>query len=276
MRPIRTLSTAEISPLDPAYLFRIVGHFEYSHFIEHFEKLTKLSSKQELEQIDEYIKSRDEFAVYINLSRQSKCGPSILDDKPQNTNDKFERRGLAWITALARIELAAMQTGFSDSGNAFKTDQLAGEELESYGTLLLDAIRSHYCGIGSQTDFWKTAPSELAELPYLKRALANARRIYVTLAMMNTYKQFHGRHNDAQRQLLLKWESDLSLTLMRLMKFFDGLMQSQVFIKKEDYQTFIKGCAFMKSGMEQDLKNGQLQIFTNRGEVTGSGQPNAR
>ena len=99
---------------DPNLIYRLVGYLEYAKALENFDKLAAMAKYEEMNAIDEIIKSEPEFTIYTNLSRALEQGRSSLGEKPNGPSDDFARKGFRWITALARVELGAMLAGFTE------------------------------------------------------------------------------------------------------------------------------------------------------------------
>jgi hypothetical protein len=135
--------TKSVSPDDSRMVRRLVGFLEYRHALMNLDSLVRMSAANELDVYDQLVKDRREFVVYTNLSRRVERGPSSLSE-PRVPGDNFERRGLRWITALARVELGAMLAAFTDVPNAFEAIAAPQFDGQEYQNLLLDGIRSHY------------------------------------------------------------------------------------------------------------------------------------
>lgn len=96
---------------------RYVGYLEYQAALRHFEELLRLTSPAEHKALEEMFGDDERFIVHSNLSREFDDvakGSSLLLNAPRAEDPRakgaYERRGLSWVMALARIELAAMWT----------------------------------------------------------------------------------------------------------------------------------------------------------------------
>jgi hypothetical protein len=123
---------------------RVVGFGEYTRALQRLDKLVEDSTPEELSAYDELVKARDDLAVYANLSRRFQQAPSSLAEPPRDASDKFERRGLAWVMALARVEVGATLAAFTDVKRPFEAIAGKGYDREAYGEMLLDGLRTHY------------------------------------------------------------------------------------------------------------------------------------
>ena len=152
---------------DPYAIVQLVGFLEYSTALFLLDELASSLNADELRAIDELIQELDELAVETNLSRGLETRPTALSEPPQRAGDDFRRRGLAWMTALARAELGAMLAGLADQPDALI--RLASpRDREQYAELVVDGLRTHY---------WS-----LVQDPYLRTLLSGRGDANRTLA----------------------------------------------------------------------------------------------
>jgi hypothetical protein len=138
---------------DPYLINRLVGFLEYSKALEAFDQLAALASYDEMNAIDEIIKSEPEFTVFTNLSRRLEQGRSSLAEKPNGPNDDFSRKGFRWVTALARVEVGAMLAGFTDHPNPFAAVVGKGYDIAEFKEMLLDGAKLHFWALANDPDF---------------------------------------------------------------------------------------------------------------------------
>ncbi|MCH7728395.1 MAG: hypothetical protein IH991_18245, partial [Planctomycetes bacterium] len=150
----------------------------------------------------------DQYAVYTNLSRKVEKGKSSLAEPKKAKDDQFERRGLAWVIALARIETGAMLATFTDLPTPFAAVRPGRYELHAYLELLLDGARTHYWALFGDP-FFKQITAKTVFKPdhqtnaYVRR-LAVARAFVYAVAKMGT-----DGFSEQQRTELLKWKNQL-------------------------------------------------------------------
>ncbi len=94
--------------------------------------------------VETLVRSRDEYAIYVNRSQILERESSTLSEQPLNSSDEFERRGLSWLTALLRVELGALTAGFTDFPDPFAWIPPGNADVEEYAEVLLDSLRTHY------------------------------------------------------------------------------------------------------------------------------------
>ncbi|HEY2249446.1 MAG TPA: hypothetical protein VGH74_00250, partial [Planctomycetaceae bacterium] len=178
-----TQSSVRVPPQDPRLVYRIVGFVEYASAVQHLDKFVEEATIGEFEAAEEIIRSQDAFRFQTNLSRNVE-GQSTLSEQTPNPRDDFNRHGLEWMLALARVELGAMLAGFTSHAEPFLSMAPTTYRQErvktvpfgmaAYGELLMDGLRSHYWSIVREElvpNFYKSGVPENHLLTYGRRAL---------------------------------------------------------------------------------------------------------
>jgi len=184
-----TIDLPYIPPLNPKLVNRMVGYLEYGRALYLLDQLAKNCSAKELEVIDEIIRSRDEHAVFVNRSRILERESSALSEQPQETNDEFERRGLAWLTALARVELGALAAGFTDYPDPFALAPPGNLDRDEYAEVLLDSLRTHYWALRNDPIAANMPAARISDT----QAIAYGRRVSITLAFLQAVRELARR-----------------------------------------------------------------------------------
>ena len=78
--------------MNPKLVNRIVGYLEYAPPYL-LDQLVKNCSKEELAVVETLVRSRDEYAVYVNRSQILERESSTLSEQPLNSSDEFEPEG---------------------------------------------------------------------------------------------------------------------------------------------------------------------------------------
>ncbi len=120
-----------------------MGFVEYGKSLQFLTEFLTKANEEEIEIAEEIVRGQDQFAVYTNLSRKIQ-GTTFFTERPQESNDKFRRHGLAWMTALARVELGAMLAGFTSHPKPFQFVKPIDYDAASFQKLLVDGMRMHY------------------------------------------------------------------------------------------------------------------------------------
>ena len=193
-----------LSPSNPQMVNRVVGFLEYSRALALLDRLLDTATPAELEAMDSLVRHRDEFAVYTNLSRRMELEPSTLGEGKDAGMNNGPQRGLAWVMALARVELGAMAAGFTDQPDPFSWGRPSRLELPAYKEILTDGMRSHYWALRSDPTarrlVFHTEP----------QAIAYARRVTLAIEFLRASRRLNEHLNSPEQQLELDvWESEL-------------------------------------------------------------------
>jgi hypothetical protein len=202
-----------LTPTDPNRIYRVVGFSEYSTALEYFDTLVPMCSSEELAAIDELIASEPQYTVYTNLSRRYNVPLSSLSLKPSDAQDEFARRGLRWMTALARTEVGAALAGFTQHPRPFEQVAGPGYDREEVKQLLLDAAQMHYWSLKNDPTFRLV----LKKFTPDARTLTYIRRLNVATAFVNGTAQYIGKELNAKQWAQLRSQAkDIHTTRLAL------------------------------------------------------------
>ena len=157
---------------NPNLAYRVVGYTEYANALQHLDKLASIASEEEFEAIDQIVTSEPEFKIYTNLARKMQPPDTTLIESPDSEDDDYSRHGFRWVTALARVELAAIIAGFKQHRAPFHFVAGTGYDIDEYRELIQDGARTHYWGLKSDPIFAKLRRRFQANpltLTYLRR-----------------------------------------------------------------------------------------------------------
>ncbi|HUG90935.1 MAG TPA: hypothetical protein VML55_08885 [Planctomycetaceae bacterium] len=192
-----------VPPQDPQLIYRIVGFLEYGMAIHHLDEFVRRASSEELEIADAIVRHRPQFDVRTNLSRHI-GGPSLLNEPVAGTGDST-RRGLAWVLALARVELGAMLAGFSSVAQPFQFVAPTPYETHAYREILTDGLRVHYWSFKRDpavANYPRTGVPEQHIITY-------GRRVGVARRFLEAARDFSRRLvSPGQQAELNSWERD--------------------------------------------------------------------
>ena len=101
---------------DMEYVAPLVGWHEFNRALDHLELLVAEATPDELAGLDDAVRTDASLAVHSNLSRRYAGADALdtvlsLDPPPTTVADAvgpYERRGLAWLMASARLEVALL------------------------------------------------------------------------------------------------------------------------------------------------------------------------
>jgi len=171
-------SNAWVTQGDRSLIYRVVGFLEYSSALRNFDELVSKATQAELAAIDQLVQERPEFTVNINLALRLANRPTTL--LPVGGSAGNTRRGLAWVMALARVELGAILATFDAHPNPFAIVRPSEFEWEAYRDIVLDDAEAHYWGLSLDPDLQR-----VADLRPGREILAYIRRITVAIALLH-------------------------------------------------------------------------------------------
>lgn len=166
--------------------FRIVGSYEYFRAVFRLDRLASISTADEIAVYDRIIGQRDEYSYYAGMSTQSMLADSI-DPAERSGREKFDslfrRSGLAWMLALARIELTATVAFYGDHRikQPFSIFPPTALDQEAFLLVLADDLQAHLTNLASDPGY--------AEVTKLRRmpdswTLAYMRRMHFLNSMI--------------------------------------------------------------------------------------------
>ncbi|MCA9206279.1 MAG: hypothetical protein KDA59_24670, partial [Planctomycetales bacterium] len=193
---------SSITAEDSRYIRRLVGFQEYSNALQKLDRLSSLSTPEEFAVYDELVGRRDEFRIYTNLSRRWERQPSSLSSTI--AGEKYERRGMRWVTALARTEVGSMLTAFSSVPNPYDVIAVGTNDQQEYHDLLLDGTRAHYWAL-KQDPAWSDFDRFSRDV---QRPLTYTRRLQLAKGILEATGK-RGTYFPIQQQELLSWRKEI-------------------------------------------------------------------
>ena len=202
--------------------------------------------------------TRDEFSIYVNLSRRFETSGSSLDEQPIRPQDDFKRQGLAWVMALARVERAAMLAGFTSVAKPLPLDPVREAERTVLAQLLLDAIRSHYWSMSNDPRMAVLSQGNANS----RQAFVVGRRVVMLKAMMDVLGQLAAdQFTPVQRAELVRWRQTLDQVETYAVRTVAMLYARASQADGPDSSIVdIKACPGLKNGILASLRNGTATI----------------
>jgi hypothetical protein len=181
-----------VSDTDETIPYRLVGTYEYKNALDSFTRLLQISAPEEIEVFDRVLDERPEFTYFQGVNSAFQTKPNLKQANPfqrERFYDEFQKKGLAWMMALARIELSATESLYGKSEFPFESTTPNAIELEAYLSVLADDVMAHMKSLASEAGFAKT----------IKRAgkidtwtLAYLRRLKLIRDMLTTIDRVGG------------------------------------------------------------------------------------
>lgn len=142
-----------------------------------FEELVAISTPEEIEIYDKIIREKKEFAFYsgvvskFGLGAQAAAAGGVDKTKFDNA---FKKNSLAWLTALARIEVGATMAMYGNSQSPF-VDIAPGNSfgMAEYWSVLMDDLTAHIQALETDPGLRQVSKqngrADSATLAYLRR-----------------------------------------------------------------------------------------------------------
>ena len=165
----------EFAAADSTIPYRLVGSYEYVRAIEDINQLVKISSKDEIEVYDMLIAAQKELAFYSGIA--FKYGLVQIEKLPAADREliesSYKRQSLAYLLALARVEVGATISMYGNSNDLFGSIGMSRFGNQEYFEVLLDDLSAHLKAVRKDKSFQNAAfekkPSS-DTLAYLRRA----------------------------------------------------------------------------------------------------------
>ena len=149
---------------------------------------------------------------------------SSLDEKPQRANDNFERRGLAWIMALARVELGSILAAYTYHVRPFEAVAGTRYDVLPYKELLQDGLRTHYWALANDVNLPRIAARFVAN----QESLGYIRRMTLAQAFFEgAFKIAAPEYAPVQQAELKQWRSNLTKLQDTLTDNMQAFIQQQ-------------------------------------------------
>ena len=175
---------------------RIVGTQEYSGALVFLEKLVDLSSEEEIKVYDKVIAQLSEFVFYSGMTAGVEQPKTVTDNEDEDVieanpqdiaGNQFRKQSLAWLMALAKVELNATRAMYIPGDGAFKAN--AGDKfgLLEYYHVLLDDVAAHLQAIETDKQFKKAIKKSLETAS--SETVAYLRRLKLITSMLIALEQ---------------------------------------------------------------------------------------
>ena len=210
-------SAARLTPGDKSLILRVVGFLEYAMALKQLDEFVNRAYPDELKAADELVGEREEFTVYSNLRGRLQRGPSTLAPVAASAADTGGRKGLAWVMALARVELGGILGTFSGHPSPFEAVKPTAFDLPAYRDLLLDGAQTHVWALVNDPQVALVAKStpNTRMLAYIRRL--NLVRMFLHAAVMANANQItrpQAEEAVAQESQLTKLRDQFSASVL--------------------------------------------------------------
>ena len=149
------LSVLEFADEDETFPYRIVGSYEYGTALSNLGELVDSSTPEQIEVYDKLIEMNSEYSFYSgvvsNLGLDTDPSSSEEESNEEESNPDYAESGylkhsLAWMMALARVELGATMSMYGDDEDPFGQAVMVGGVgfgAKEYLSVLVDYAAAH-------------------------------------------------------------------------------------------------------------------------------------
>ena len=183
--------------------FRLIGSYEFSNALSAFQNLIAISDREEIQTYDRILASRPEFTFYQSQTGATQ-GNNVANRqfRRDKLNDEILKKGLAWMMALARVELGATMSMYGDSDTPFEDLSDTNFDREAYLKILAIDFVEHMKALRSDEFFNKeilrrSRTVDFQTLSYLRRVklvndMLEAAAHIATESELAVLNEFHG------------------------------------------------------------------------------------
>jgi len=268
-----------VPPMNPQVINQVVGYLEYGMALGLLDNLLNVATPEELAVMEAIIDDHEEFTIHTNLSRLLETQPNTMSEPGSKPNDNFARRGLAWITALARFELGAITANFTESSEPFEPYRPSRYERTAYEEILEDAMRTHYWALRND----RLLPTMRKGVTPEPQGIAYARRVIVTLETLQAVRRLKGNeYSYSQQAELDSWEMELATVKSYLLYNVLGVKNPMTFVSEasKNVEFFAPDCVVnaMKSDIDRGVEtkvSGSFSSWNQLQAAIGGTPPNS-
>ena len=202
--PVTYNYSKSFAPTDESIPYRLVGSFEYVRALEAFHQLLSMSSTDELAIYDEVLKERIEFSFVNGVNLAFAAPPDLLQSREGDRarfSNEFLKKGLAWMMALARIELSATSSLYGNSRYPFESLDVTPYDAAPFVDILRDDVLAHLRSLAQEPGFREVTRRSRKPDTW---TLAYLRRIKLIRDMLATLERVGGPTVSADIQPLNK------------------------------------------------------------------------
>ena len=167
----------EFAKADQSIPYRLVGTYEYLKAIENFDQLVELSSSIEIKTYDRIIAAQREMAFFSGIATD--YGIEKISRLPADEqlliNSFYRRNTLAWLLALAKVEVGATISMYGKSDDPFNAIGIGKTNFgkNEYAEIISDDLASHLKAVAGDPGFQNAMNVQKPNsdtLAYLRRA----------------------------------------------------------------------------------------------------------
>ena len=166
-RTVRRLEEANVT-----LPFRIVGTHEYSNSLDQLIPLIQESTPEQVRLYDEIVTDQDELSFFSGVILTASTNQNLSNAQNDTPlTERFRRRGLKWLMALARIELGATKAMYTAENPFESLAPKDGFGRQEYFDLLAHDSADHMNALKTDPVMFlkSTKLSAVESVPYIRR-----------------------------------------------------------------------------------------------------------
>jgi hypothetical protein len=148
-----TRYSTHFAPADESIPYRIVGTYEYSQAVEKLNQLVHKSTSEQIEVYDRMLQIRPEFSFVSGVDLSALNGFKPGQNAQIEWLDPFKRRGLAWMTALAKVELGTTMSMYGRAKFPFTVFAPTAFDVQPFMAIIYDDLASHLNALTNEPGF---------------------------------------------------------------------------------------------------------------------------
>ncbi|MFK7768301.1 MAG: hypothetical protein AB8B55_13840 [Mariniblastus sp.] len=225
---VTTVRELKVQGVNRTIPYRLVGSYEYGKCLESFMQLIKISTLDELPVYDTILNDRPEFTYFNGVSSAFNNFPNLAKaDEITRTKfcDEYQKKGLRWMIALARIELGSTMSMYGESKTPFESVAKTNYDMEATMQVLSDDVTAHMKSLALEEGFKKV----------IKRGrdidtwtIAYLRRLKLIRDMLSTLGRFG---DNTVKAKLGPYDKELAKYENRLMDEIERQTQPKTFMQ---------------------------------------------
>lgn len=238
--PMQSTSDLQNQSGNQSTLRRLVGFHEYGQAIDMLDELVRISTSEEVAVYDKLFRLRPEFTIYTNLS-------SLIDEQPNSfsivsaSGSQNDRHGIAWVMALARLELFAMVSVYGNEHQLTAMRPPSTLEQDAFRDLLIDGMRMHIGALIGDERYTRVRDRNPDS-----EMIAYVRRMTLVARIVQTVASLYSEDLTArQRDQLSVWNHDIEEQRNGLLeKIYDYLARTKKrVVTDSEFQSCMQDCA---------------------------------
>lgn len=176
---VRKKLAVQFAKDDDSFPYRLVGSYEYGKALELLGELAEDSTAEQIKVYDKLIAQNPEFAFYSGIASNLGLQPNLSamsSGELTDLDNNFRRSSLAWMMALARVELGATVAMFGDQDDPFGVPiAIGGGQFGAveYLQILVDDLAAHLKAAAEDGNYHKALNPKLKvdnnSLAFLRR-----------------------------------------------------------------------------------------------------------